>query len=167
LNYYFRKMQHNDIDHVWSLIELLKHEKVDMSFTEITVKDELMDFVDNPAQLTYVAVSKDEPSHVLCLVKGRRDLAKAKSHAAFLSAATHPDARGLGLVAKLTNYALDEMKKEGVTIARIYVYSDNLASLSAVKKLGFNHSGTVLKHHMDFSTGEYVHDLIFHKILDE
>lgn len=82
-----------------------------------------------------------------------------------MTAATHPDARGFGLAAELTNYALSQMKSEGVNIARIYVYSNNKASLNTVKKLGFVHAGTVLRHHRDKATGEYVDDLIFHKIL--
>jgi ribosomal protein S18 acetylase RimI-like enzyme len=165
MNYFFRKIKPSDIDSIWSLIEILKIEQVDMSFTELSSKEEIKKFINNPAQLTYVAVSKEDPSLVLCLVKGRRDLVKEKSHAVFLSAATHPDARGYGLVAKLTEYALDQMKHEGVTIARIYVYSNNKASLNAVKKLGFVHAGTVLRHHLDLITGEYVDDVIFHKLL--
>ena len=167
MSYYLRRIKSHDIDSVWSLIELLKAEGAEISFTEIEDKEEIMKFIDNPAQLSYVAVTKEEPCRVLCLVRGRRDMAHEKSHAAFLTAATHPDARGSSLAAELTNFALEEMKNEGVNIARIYVYSNNQASLNAVKKLGFVHAGTVLRHHMDQVTGEYVDDLIFHKILKE
>jgi ribosomal protein S18 acetylase RimI-like enzyme len=166
MNYNFRRIQSSDIDSVWSLVENLKDEKAEMSFTEIKNKDEILNFVDNPAELTYVAVGEENPNQVLCLVKGRREISEEKSHSVFLSAATHPDARGLGLAPKLTIFALDEMKKEGVNIARIYVYSNNKASLRAVSKLDFVHAGTILRHHKDCETGEYVDDLIFHKILD-
>jgi len=155
------------MDSIWSLIELLKAEGADMSFTELTDKEELMSFVDNPAELSYVAVTKEEPFRVLCFVKGRRDMTSEKSHAAFLTAATHPNARGSGLAAELTQFALTQMKNEGVNTARIYVYSNNLASLNAVKKLGFVHAGTVLRHHKDQVTSKYVDDLIFHKILED
>lgn len=167
MNYYFRKIKSHDLDSVWSLIELLKAEGADMSFTELKDKEEAMNFIDNPAHLSYVAVTKEEPTQVLCLVRGRRDMSSEKSHAAFLAAATHPDVRGSGLAAELTNFALVEMKNEGVNIARIYVYSNNKASLNAVKKLGFIHGGTVLRHHKDEITGEYVDDVIFHKILED
>lgn len=133
MNYYFRKTNSNDIDSIWSLIQILKTEKADMSFTDLQNKEEVLEYIDNPAQLTYVAVTKEEPSRVLCLVKGKRDMRSERAHAAFLSAATHPDARGMGLAAKLTNFALDEMKHEGVNIVRIYVYNNNQASLNAVK----------------------------------
>lgn len=166
MNYYFSRISSSDMDSVWSLIEILKAEKVEMSFAEIIDKEEILDFQDNPAELTYVAISEEIPNQVMGLIKGRRDLSKEKSHAVFLSAAIHPDARGSGLAAKLTEFALAEMKNEGVTIARIYVYSDNKSSLSAIKKLDFVHSGTVLKHHKNLDTGEFVDDIIFHKLLD-
>lgn len=165
MKYQFKRLEFKDIDNVWSFIEILKAEKVNMSFVEFESKEELFELVDNPAQLVYLAVSDEESNEILCMVKGRRELSKEKSHSVFLSAATHPMARGSGLAAKLTEFALEKMKKEGVTIARIYVYSDNKASLSAIKKLDFVHGGTVLRHHKDSETGEYVDDLIFHKIL--
>lgn len=89
-----------------------------------------------------------------------------RKHAVFLTAATHPSTRGQGLAQQLVAYGLQEMKKEGVNITRIYVYSDNKPSLNAVKKLDFVHAGTVLRHHKDPESGEYVDDLIYHKILD-
>lgn len=125
-----------------------------------------MNYIDNPSQLTYVAVTEEKPNEVICIVKGRRDLSKEKSHAAFLSCATHPKERGKNLAIKLTNFALEEMKKEGVNIVRIYVYSNNQASLNAIKKFDFTKAGVVLRHHIDLNTGEYVDDIIFHKILD-
>ena len=166
MNYCFRKINHADLDSIWSLIEILKAENVDMSFAEIVDKEEILDFIDNPAELTYVAVTKKKPNQVLCLVKGRRDLSKERKHSVFLSAATHPHARGSSLVSKLTEFALKEMKSEGINIARIYVYSNNKASLNAIKKLDFAHAGSVLRHHKDLDTNEYVDDLIFHKVLD-
>ena len=166
MNYIFRKMQVNDTESIWTLFQGLKAEKIDMSFTKITQKEEILAFVDNPSELTYVAVSEEEPHKILCLVKGRREMTEEKRHAAFLSAATHPNVRGGGLVADLTEFALKEIKDEGVTIARIYVYSNNSASLNAIKKLDFIHAGTVLRHHKDVTTGVYIDDLIFHKILD-
>lgn len=166
MNYYFRKLRATDIENLWSLIEILKREKVDMSFAEINNKQELLNFIDNPAELTYIAVAKENPMQVLSLVKGKRGLSKEKFHSVLLSAATHPKARGYGLAARLTNFALEEMKNEGVTIARIYVYSNNTASLNAIKKLDFIHAGTIKRHHRSSETDEYVDDLIFHKILD-
>ena len=166
MNYIYRRMNTDDIESIWSLFQGIKEEKIEMSFAEITKREEVAAFSDNPSELTYVAVNEDEPHNVLCLVKGRREMTDEKRHAAFLSAATHPLVRGSGLVAKLTDFAVNEMKKEGVTIARIYVYSNNTSSINAIKKLDFTHAGTVLRHHKDVTTGDYIDDLIFHKILD-
>jgi ribosomal protein S18 acetylase RimI-like enzyme len=166
MDYHLRRMTCEDLDSVWNLIELLKIEGADISLTELTSKEEAMEWINNPAQLTYVAVTINTSNQILSLVKGRREMSNEKSHAVFLTAATHPEARGTGLAAELTIYALNEMKHEGVNIARIYVYSDNKASLNTVKKLGFTLAGTVLRHHKDQTPGEYVDDLIFHKILD-
>lgn len=166
MNYNFRRIKTTDIESVWSIVEILKNERSNMSFTEIANKEEILDYIDNPADLTYVATNEEKPNQVLSIVKGRRDLSEGRSHAVFLSAATHPHARGCGLAAKLTDFALGEMKKEGVDIARIYVYSDNKSSVNAVRKLDFVHAGSVLRHHKDLDSGEYVDDLIFHKILD-
>lgn len=166
MNYIFRKMQVDDLESIWTLFQGIKAEKIDMSFSEITQKDEILVFVNNPSELTYVAVSEEDPHEVLCIVKGRREMTDEKRHVAFLSAATHPHFRGYGLVANLTGFALKEMKNEGVTIIRIYVYSNNSASINAIKKLDFTHAGTVLRHHKDLITDEYIDDLIFHKILD-
>ncbi len=166
MDYNFRRMQTADLDSVWTLIEHLKQEGSEISFAELAAKEEAMQWVNNPSHLTYVAVDPQQEDRVLCLVRGRREMTSEKAHAAFLTAATHPDARGTGLAAELTEFALEAMKHEGVTIARIYVYSDNEASLNAVRKLGFIHAGTILRHHKNVKTGEYIDDLIFHKLLD-
>src|SRR5690606_26977808 len=125
------KIMPSDMESLWSLIEILKLEKAEITFTKIQNKTEIMNLIDNPTQLTFVATTKNEPNQVLSVVKGRRELSKEKAHAVFLSAATHPQARGNNLAIKLTNFALEEMKKEGINIARIYVYSNNQASLNA------------------------------------
>lgn len=167
MNYSFRRMTHDDLEGVWTIIEHLKREGAEVTFTELLAREEAMQWIDNPAHLTYVAIDDDHPGTVLAMIRGRRELSPEKAHAAFLTAATLPSARGTGLAAELTQYALVEMQHEGVNIVRIYVYSDNASSLSAVRKLGFIHAGTVLRHHKNPKTGTYVDDLIFHKLLDE
>lgn len=166
MNYIFRTMVAEDAASLFDLFQGINAEQIDMSFSRISEMEEILAFVDNPAELTYVAVTEKEPNQVLCIIKGRRELSAEKRHAAFLSAATHPTVRGQGLAAKLTDYALHEMKREGVSIARIYVYSDNTASVNSIRKLNFTPSGAVLRHHKNLATGKYIDDLIFHKLLD-
>ncbi len=167
MNYSFRRMTHDDLEGVWTIIEHLKAEGAEVTFTELLAREEAMQWIDNPAHLTYVALDDEHPGIVLALIRGQRELSTEKAHAAFLTAATLPSARGTGLAAELIQFALKEMQQEGVTIVRIYVYSDNDSSVGAVRKLGFIHAGTVLRHHKNLKTGAYVDDLIFHKLLDE
>ncbi|MCD4713468.1 MAG: GNAT family N-acetyltransferase [Clostridiales bacterium] len=159
----YRSLEKEDIPQVWDLFVHLRIEGAEVSFAEIESKEIIKSWVDNPAQLTYVAM--DDDHKLLGVVRGKREMTDEKKHAAFLTAAIHPDARGKGLAAELTNFSLSEMNKRGVTIARIYVYSDNSASLHAIEKLGFTLGGKVLMHHMDLKTGLYVDDIIFHKML--
>lgn len=165
MNYIFRKLRISDAESLMLLFQGIKAEQIDMSFAKIKQIEEILNFVDNPSELTYVAVLKDQPDQVLSVVKGRRELTEEKRHAVFLSAATHPKVRGQGLAAKLTNFALNDMKSQGITIARIYVYSNNKSSINSIKKLDFTLTGTVYRHHK-LESGEYVDDLIYHKILD-
>lgn len=165
MSYIYRKMTEQDAESILSMFKGIKEENIDMSFANISTLEEVLNFVENPAELTYVVVDEDKPNHVLSLLRGKRDMRPGRDHAAFLTAATHPDVRGGGLVGKLISYSLDEMKKEGVNIARIYVYSDNTSSVNAVKKMDFEPAGKVIRHHIN-EAGEYVDDLIFHKILD-
>ena len=125
MNYSFRRMTHDDLEGVWTIIEHLKLEGAEVTFTELLAREEAMQWIDNPAHLTYVAIDDDHPGSVLAMIRGRRELSPEKAHAAFLTAATLPSARGTGLAAELTQFALTEMQREGVNIVRIYVYSDN------------------------------------------
>lgn len=160
----FRELRNEDIDEVYGLIELLKEEGSEVSFTDIQSKEEIGDWIDSDVNLTYVAL---EGSEVIAVVKGRRGNEESKRHSVFLTASTHPRVRGNGVAAMLTNYSLERMKEKGVVIARIYVYSNNKSSLAAVRKLGFTLGGSVLMHHYDSKAGEYVDDIIFHKILSD
>lgn len=159
-----KRIEESDLASAWNLIEILKAEGSDITFTDYKSQEELKEWLPDHQHLVYVSTDP-ETQEVLAIVRGRRENTDQKRHAVFLTAATHPNARGQGLAGKLTNFALEEMKKLGVNIARIYVYSDNTASLAAVSKLGFTHSGTVLRHHRSKDGEAYVDDLIFHKIL--
>lgn len=162
--YYFTSLTTEDVPQVFAFFQSLKNDQAQVSFSEVEKENVLSAWVNDPANLTYLA--KDSKSHkVLSVIRGKRDLSPQKQHAAFLTAATVKAARGSGIAAKLTQYALGEMKAQGVTIARIYVYSDNRPSLNAVKKLGFEKAGVVKWHHYSESLKDYVDDIIFHKVL--
>lgn len=158
----FKTLESADVANVWSFIALLIAESAEVSFTEISGADEVQSWVNSETEMVFLAYEKDQ---LLGILKGRRDACPEKEHAVFLTAAIHPLVRGKHLAKALTEYGLEKMKQRGVLIARIYVYSDNIASLNAVKKLNFDQSGIVKMHHRNLETGLYVDDHIFHKIL--
>ena len=174
--YYFKRIDTASVPSAWQLIELLKAEGADITFTALESEADVLSWVDNPEHLVYAAIKNNDSESsnserasfetVCALVRGRRENTPEKKHAAYMTAATHPEHRGKGLAAQLTEFALEAMTHEGVNIARIYVYSDNKASLQAVSKLGFQYAGAVLRHHQCPQTGLYVDDMIYHKILD-
>ncbi len=158
----YRPMHLSDVDKVWELLELLKLENSEVSLVEIPDKEELQGWLENDKLFLYIA---EDGENVLGLLKAARGNDQRNRHAAFLSIAIHPEYRGKGIAKELTLTGLDDMKKDGIVIARAYVYSDNLASVNAVLRLGFTFAGSVHKHHLNEKTGQYVDDLIFHKIL--
>lgn len=163
-NYHLARIQISDLDEAFALIETLRSEGAQISFTDYQTIDEIRHWPHSDEHLVYIA--RDNDNRLMAIVRGKRDNTPEKRHAVFLTAATAPFARGSGLAKTLTEFALDQMKLEGVKIARIYVYSDNHASLKAVSKLGFEKAGVVLAHHFDTKTQCYIDDIIFHKCLD-
>ena len=65
----------------------------------------------------------------------------------------------------ITNFGLADTKTYGVLIARTKIYSWNKASIATIKKCGFVESGRVVMHQYEASVGDYIDDLIFHKVL--
>lgn len=158
------RIKDSDLEEAFALIETLRQEGAQITFTDYQSLDEIRHWPYSEEHLVYIA--RDNDSRLLAIVRGKRDNTPEKRHAVFLTAATAAFARGSSIAKSLTEYALDQMKLEGVKIARIYVYSDNHASLKAVSKLGFEKAGVVLAHHLDTTTQCYVDDIIFHKCLD-
>ncbi|MBM7561712.1 GNAT family N-acetyltransferase [Fusibacter tunisiensis] len=161
----YRKLTLEDVPMTWALFKELMTEKAEVSFCEVDSIDHLKEWVNNAEHLTYVAIDSST-GKVVGALRGKRENTEQKRHSVFLTAATLKDYRGHQVAKKLTEFGLSEMKNEGVKIARIYVYSDNTASLNAVKKLGFEASGRVVMHHWDPVCKRFVDDLIFHKKLD-
>lgn len=158
----YRPMHLSDVDSVWRLIETLKEENGQVSLVEIPEKDELINWLNNENVLLYIAETDNQ---TVGLLKAARGPEPGKRHAAFLSIAVHPQYRNQGVARELTNTGLEDMKKDGVTIARAYIYSDNLSSINTVLRLNFTFAGSVLQHHYNEKSQQYVDDLIFHKIL--
>lgn len=158
----YRPMHLSDVDSVWRLFEKLKQENSQVSFIEIPQKEELEEWLENENLFLYIAECKDE---VVALLRATRGNEPHKRHAVTLSIGTHPEYRNQGIARELTNTGLEDMKKDGITIARVYIYSDNIPSINTILRLGFTFAGSVLMHHYSDMTKQFVDDLIFHKIL--
>lgn len=158
----YRPMHLSDVDEVWRFLQTIKEENCQMSFVEVPDKDELIRWLENGNLFLYIAECKDE---VIGLLRATRGSEAGKRHAVTLSIAVHPKYRGQGIAKELTNTGLDDMKQDGIAIARTYIYSDNIPSINTALRLGFTFAGSVLMHHYNEKSGQYIDDLIFHKIL--
>jgi ribosomal protein S18 acetylase RimI-like enzyme len=160
----YRPMHLSDVEGVWKFLEVIKVENSQVSLVEIPDKEELKEWLDNESLFLYIAESKDQ---IVGLLRATRGDKSYKRHSVILSIATHPEYRNQGIARELTNTGLEDMKKDGITIARAYIYSDNISSINTVLRLGFTFGGSVLMHHYNDKLKQYVDDLIFHKILKD
>jgi len=158
----YRPMHLSDLDAVWQFLETIKEENSQVSLVEVPDKEELKKWLENESLFLYIAECQDQ---VVGLLRATRGSEYYKRHSVTLSIATHPEYRNQGIARELTNMGLEDMKKDGITVARAYVYSDNISSINTVLKLGFTFGGSVLMHHYNDNMKQYVDDLIFHKIL--
>lgn len=157
----YRPMHLSDVDEVWQFLEAIKQENSQVSLVEVPGKEQLVEWLENDNLFLYIAECKDIIVGLLRATRGE----SYKRHSVTLSIAVHPEYRSQGIAKELTNTGLEDMKKDGITIARTYIYSDNIPSINTVLRLGFTFAGSVFMHHYSEKLGQYVDDLIFHKIL--
>ncbi len=157
----FRELMEKDIPKVISMFSNLNKERVEVSFAEIASMEEIRNWITNPDTFVYVAANGDVISAVLRAKRGSGN----KRHSCNLTVAVDYSFRGNSIAKDLTEYALQQLKREGVNIARAYIYSNNKSSINTILSCGFIFSGNVHMHHFDEKSNMYVDDLIFHKIL--
>ncbi len=157
----FRTMKEEDTEQVLSLFSKLQLESAGVSFTEIIDKVEFEAKKNEKGCFFYVAVKDYQ---IISVFRGRQGEGN-KSHSALLTIAVDPNYRGKHLAKNFTEYCLTDLKNYGVSIARAYVYSDNKPSINALLSAGFTISGCVHQHHKNEKTGDFVDDVIFHKVL--
>lgn len=162
LDIVYRPMHLSDVEEVWKFLEIIKKENSQVSLVEIPDKEVLEEWLENENLFLYIAECKYQ---VVGLLRATRGPESYKRHSAILSIAILPEYRNQGIAKELTNTGLEDMKKDGIKIARAYIYSDNISSINTVLRLGFTFAGSVLMHHYNDKLNHYVDDLIFHKIL--
>jgi len=152
-----------DISEMFQLFQELKAEEAQVGFTRTNSVEDIQEWMEDDNITLYVAVDT-EKDIVVGVLRGKRGNTY-KHHSAFMTAAVAKDYRGKKIAKDLTDYGLKELVRQGVKIARTYVYSNNKASLNTLLSCGFTISGTVHMHHFSEKTGQWVDDVIVHKIL--
>lgn len=156
-----RELEERDISKVISLFSNLSRERAEVSFVDIASINEVKEWLKNPNTYVFVAADGDIVYGVLRTRIGKGN----RSHSCNLTVAVDYSFRGNSIAKELTEYGLKELKEKSVKIVRAYIYSNNKASINTILSCGFTFAGNVHMHHYDEETGEYIDDLIFHRIL--
>lgn len=157
----FRSLLKKDLAAVIQLFNKLAEEHAEVSFSEVISEEEILNWMEDPDIFTYVALEDERLLGVLRAKRGEG----SRNHSVFLTAAIDQNYRGNKIAKQLTLYALEQLKTEGIKIARAYIYSNNRSSINTILSCGFTFAGNVYQHHYDEKTQAFVDDLIFHKIL--
>lgn len=158
MNISFEKMSISDIPEAVKLFTKLREEGSEVSFAEAEGEEAIIQWLNNPSFYLYVAKCDGVLGAVFRCMRGEG----SKNHSGFLTIAVDPQFRGKHMASSFTRYCLGELKKEGLQLVRVYIYSDNISSINTALKCGFTLSGNVYKHHYKEDKGYYVDDLIFH-----
>lgn len=161
MDYLFRGFREEDLDEAKVLFEELGKEAAEVSFADVTSKEEILEWIKDPNCRLYSAIYENR---LIAVFRGRVGM-DDKRHSALLTVAVDKKMRGRHVAKQFTLFCLEDLKRNGVSLARAYVYSNNPSSINTLLTCGFTVSGCVYQHHFNESTGCYIDDMIFHKIL--
>jgi len=153
-----------EVNHVKSAVAFfigLREEGATVSFTQLGTEALALESLLDHQNHYFIALEGNE---VIGMLRARQGTGN-QDHAALLTIGIAVSKRGKGHTSGLIDYAMEQIKARGISLARAYVYSDNRASIATVLSAGFTLSGCVYQHHRDLETGEMVDDLIFHREL--
>lgn len=159
--YTFRSFSEEDMNEALSLFDALDREKAEVSFSEVRTKTEVLDWLKDEKCRLYSALYENK---LIAVFRGKIGSGD-KRHSALLTIAVDKSMRGRNVGKQFTLYCLEDLKKQGVSLARAYVYSNNPSSINTLLGCGFTISGCVYQHHYNPLTKSYIDDIIFHKIL--
>lgn len=157
----FKKVEPSDVKAVLDFCLELKEQDAKMSFTSFDTEEKILSYINDP--LIYLYISLDG-TKVTSMFRAIRDIGN-KSHSVYIAAAVKREYRQQNLATEITLYGLENVKKDGVLIARTMIYSWNKASIATIKKCGFIEAGRKFMHQYEPELGGYIDDLIFHKVL--
>lgn len=139
----------------------LKLQDAKMSFTAFDTLEEVITQINDPDTYLYISLDGDVVTSMFRAIRGVGN----KTHSCYVACAVKKTHRKMNLATQITGFGLEDMKKHGVLIARTKIYSWNKASIATIKKCGFVESGRIYMHQYEPELGEYIDDLIFHKVL--
>lgn len=156
-------MQEKDIDKVLELFKKLKNEAAEVTFADLHDMVSLRNDFKLPNTFYYIAI---ENNQLVSVFRGRRGQGN-QDHCALITIAVAIEYRGRQMTKPFLNYCLQQLSREGISLARAYVFSDNRPSINMLLSAGFTVSGCVFQHHQCLKTGDLVDDIIFHKQLNK
>ena len=162
MNFIYRKAQLDDLESIVEFCNELRDEDVKMTFVQIDSVEVLEDWMNDPYMHLYLALAED--GEIAGMFRAKRGEGN-KEHSAYIAAAVNKKFRNKNIATELTLFGLEDVKKEGVMIARTKIYSWNHASIATIKKCGFVESGRIVMHQYEEALGKYIDDVIFHKVL--
>ncbi len=157
----YKKADHEDLNAILDFSRELKAQNAKMSFTDFDEEDKVLEQLNDLSTSLYVAYDKKD---VVAMFRGIRGQG-LKDHSVYVACAVRKSHRKQSLATGITNYALEDFKKQGVLIARTKIYSWNKGSIATILKCGFQQSGSVVMHEYMEEIDGYIDDLIFHKKL--
>ncbi len=158
----YRVISINDLDEVLKFCLELKEQNAMMTFTSFDTREKIKELFND--QTVNMYVSATDEGIITSMFRAKRGEGN-KSQSTYVACAVKKEYRKMNLATSLTNYSLEIEKSNGVLIARTKIYSWNHASISTIKKCGFVEGGRIIMHQYEESVGDYIDDIIFHKVL--
>lgn len=156
-----KKVTLDDINPILEFCLELKSQDAKMSFTSFDTYEKIESYINDPIVFLYITLDGNTVTSMFRALRGEGN----KVHSVYVACAVKKEYRQKNLATTITNFGLEDVKKEGVLIARTKIYSWNKASIATIKKCGFEESGRVYMHQYEPSVEGYIDDLIFHRVL--
>ena len=150
-----------DADEMIVLLQQLKSDHHEISLTYIENTDTLIREMECRRQSFYIARVNQQIAGILRSFRG----IGPTEHSSRITIAVSSQHRKQGIAKNLLQFGMADLKTRGITIVRGLVYSDNRASLNVLISAGFTISGSIVKHHLNQATNQFVDDIVLYREL--
>lgn len=156
-----KRLESRHLTQFLHLCRELDAEGAGVSFTRLKSIEDTEELLADQRTFLYGAFENDK---LLGVFRARQG-GPGKEHSCYIAAALTAASRRQGIARKLMNYALKDLKANGIWMIRAWVYSNNHPSICSLLDAGFMWAGTNHCHQWDEKEQDYVDDLLFHKDL--